>query len=71
MSSSETIYLYRDFAAGVYLSEAPSPAMTPYPPPLPRIHVLYYLYTYYWGGGGGGENQREATVHKAGWKILT
>ena len=31
MSSSNKIDLYRDFAAGVYLSEAPFLPMTPYP----------------------------------------
>ncbi len=63
MLSSETIDMYRDFAAGVFLSEAQNPI----PPPPPLIHCirLYSIqYTYShregWGGGGGGEmNQRE------------
>ncbi len=37
MSASIKIDLYRDFAAGVYLPEAPFPPMTPY---LPRTHCI-------------------------------
>ncbi len=43
MLSSKKFDLKRNFAAGVYLSEAPFPRMTPYSPP----HTLYtcILYT--------------------------
>ncbi len=53
MSSSKKNYPYRDFAAGVYLSEAPSPPMSPYPP----LHTVQYTciqYTYSHREGGGG-----------------
>ncbi len=39
-------YMKRDFVAGDYLSEAPSPPMTPYPPH--TVHILRE-----WGMGGG------------------
>ncbi len=42
MSSSKKFDLQRDFAAGVYLSEAHNP-LTP-PPPPHRLHTLY-VYT--------------------------
>jgi hypothetical protein len=51
MSSSKKIYLYRDFAAGVYLSEAQNPI----PSPLHTIRVYSILIH----TGGGGLNQRE------------
>ncbi len=54
MSSSKQIYLLKDFAADVYLSEVPSPPMTSYLPP-------YTMYTYLHreGGRGGGALIRE------------
>ncbi len=54
-----------DFAAGVYLSAAPSPLMTPYCIRVYSIHIHT--------GKGGEMSQREgyigATVRKAGSKI--
>jgi hypothetical protein len=51
MTSSKKINLYRHFAAGVYLSEAPEP-LTPLP-----LHTVYvntvYLFKQGRGGGGG------------------
>jgi hypothetical protein len=41
MSSSQKIDLQRDFAAGVYLSEAQNPIPLPVPP-----HTLYTLIEY-------------------------
>jgi hypothetical protein len=51
-----------NFAAGVYLSEAPSPPMTPYPPPPPYTLYAFMMYTYSHreGGRGGTANQRES-----------
>ncbi len=46
------IYLYRDFTAGVYLSEAQNP-ITP-PPPLHTVYIFALE-----GGEGGELNQRE------------
>ncbi len=72
MSSSK-----RDFlAAGVNLSEAPSPHLTPYPPPpLHTVYVYTCILIHTGKGGRGGELTREkvrgATVHKAGSKIPT
>ncbi len=68
MSSSKSIYLQRDFAAGVCLSDAPSPPMTPY--------TLYscILYTYSprdWGGELFREKVKGTMVHKDGSKITT
>ncbi len=53
MSSSKNIYLKRDFAAGVYLSEAPSPPKTQSPPPLHNVYVYTYSHR-----GGGGDNHK-------------
>jgi hypothetical protein len=65
MLSSQKIYIYRDLAAGFYLTAGPLPSYDPIPPPI-LIHT-----------GKGGElttNQREgqgATVRKAGSKIYS
>jgi hypothetical protein len=57
MSSSKNIDLSRDFAAGVYLSDAQNPIPTP--PPLHTVYV-YTGYLFTKGSGWGGElNQRE------------
>ena len=48
MSSSEKIDLYRDFATGVYLSEAPNPV------PLPlSLHTVYTVLIHTGRGVGG------------------
>jgi hypothetical protein len=64
-----------DFAAGVYLSEAPSPPMSPYPPPYTLYTCILYTYSHREGGGEMNQRAREmvrgATVHKAGSKIPT
>jgi hypothetical protein len=78
MLSSKKIDLYRDFADGVYLSEAPSPPLTPYPPP-PSPALTHGIHVYclliHTGNGRGEsltrEKVRRATVHKAGSKIST
>jgi hypothetical protein len=44
-----------DFAAGVYLSEASFPPMTPYPPPPYTLHTRL-LYTYSQREEGRGES---------------
>ncbi len=74
MSSSKKIYLYRDFPAGVYLSEAQNPI----PPPLHTVYVytVYLLLFNTWKRGGGRvEPERrlegQQTVHKADSKIRT
>jgi hypothetical protein len=65
-----------DFEATVYLPEAPSPPMTPYPSPLHTVYVytVYHTYSNRKGGGGVGELTREkvrgVTAQKAGLKIL-
>ncbi len=60
-----------------YLSEAPSPPMTPYPPPpvstvcVHSIHILIFLYSHREGGEGGEltiEKIRGAIVDKANQK---
>jgi hypothetical protein len=49
----------RDFADGVYLSEAQSPIFPPPPPHIHRIRVYsVFIHTGKWKGGGG-LNQRE------------
>ncbi len=48
-----------DFAAGVYLSEAPSPPMTLYPPPLTHCILVYCILIHTGKGGGGEMNMRE------------
>jgi hypothetical protein len=53
MSSSKKIYLCRDFAAGVYLSETQNPI----PPSLThciRVYSVSVLYTYSHREGRGG-----------------
>jgi hypothetical protein len=68
-SSSKKIYLYRDFAAGVYLSEPQDPIPAP---------LTYCIRVYTGKGGDWGRGEREsstrekvrgAIVHKAGSKI--
>jgi hypothetical protein len=63
----------RDFAEGVYLSEAPSPPMTPYSTPSYTLYTcIQYTYSHREGGRGGGElsieKVRGGKVHKAGRK---
>jgi hypothetical protein len=48
MMSSKKIHLYRDFAAGVYLSEAKNPT-----PPYTLYTCILYTYSHRGGGGGG------------------
>ncbi len=56
MSSYKKIDLLRNFAAGVYLSEAQNPIP---PPPLHTVYV-YKVYLFSQGREEGGElNQRE------------
>ncbi len=56
MSSSKKIDLYRDFAAGVYLSEAPNPIT----PPLYTLYTCIMLQIHKGKGGRRGDlNQRE------------
>jgi hypothetical protein len=47
-SSSKKIELGRDFAAGVYLSGAQNPALSPF--------LTVYVYTIYFFTKGGGES---------------
>jgi hypothetical protein len=45
----------KDVAAGVNLTEAPSPPMTPILPPAPyTLYTCIILYTYLHSEGGGG-----------------
>ncbi len=53
MSSSKKIDLQRYFAAGVYLSEAPSPPMTPYTLYSVRVYCIHI----HAGKGGGGRDE--------------
>ncbi len=50
MSSSKKIYLYRDFKAGVYLSEAQNPIHTP------RAAYTLYVHVYVYSHRKGGES---------------
>jgi hypothetical protein len=71
MSSSKNIDLSRDYAAGVYFSEAQNPIP---PSPLHTVYVYTVYVLIYTGKGGGDLNHREGemiTVHKAGSKIPT
>ncbi len=56
-----------------YLSEGPSPPMTPYPPPPNTLYMTVYCVLIQTGKGEGGGNEPErrlrATVYKAGSKI--
>ncbi len=73
MSSSKKNYK-RDFVADAYLSEAPSPPMTPYPSSPHTLRTcIQYTYSHREGGGGGltTGKVRGTTVHKAGSKIPT
>ncbi len=49
MSSSKKIDLWRDFAAGVYLSEAQNPLHPP--PPYTFYTCIQYTYSHREGGG--------------------
>ncbi len=49
--------LYRDFAAGVYLSEAQ--ISIPHNPPYTLYSCIQYTYSHREGGKGGEFNQRE------------
>ncbi len=54
----------KDFAAGVYLSEAQNP-ITPPPTPLHTVHVYtVYLFTQGRGGGGRVESKRRLEGQK-------
>ncbi len=62
----------REFAGGVFLSEAQDPI----PPPLThciRVYTIQYTYSHREGGGGGveAEKVRGTTVDKAASKIPT
>ncbi len=79
MSSSNKNFLQRDFAAGVYLSEALLQNMvsnrTQHPHPFPATHCPCILY-FDTGKGVGGKVEPErrfegAAVHKARSKIPT
>jgi hypothetical protein len=71
MSSSKNIDLQRDFAAGVYLSEAQNPHTHPSHTTLYTCTVYVYKILIHTGKEGGGgrvepEIRKGATVHKAG-----
>ncbi len=51
MTSSKKIYMSRDFATGVYLSEARNPI----PPPF-TLCIVYAVYIFTQGRGGGEES---------------
>ncbi len=69
MSSSKKIDLWRDFASGVYLSEAQSPVP---PPPYKLYTCIQYTYSHREGGGESWTSENgatgESTVRKFGWK---
>ncbi len=74
MSSSNTNDQKRDFAAGVYLSEAKSPE-SPLNTHCIRVYSFTVLLIHTRKGGGGGESWTRdksigETVHKAGSKIV-
>jgi hypothetical protein len=56
MSSYKKIHLQRDYAVGVYLSEAQNPI----PPALHTVHYtcIHTVYFLTQGRGGGGEPER-------------
>jgi hypothetical protein len=56
MWSSTKIYQYRDFATGVYLSEAQKSI---HPPPLHIVYVYTVYYTYLFTQGRGGRRRVE------------
>ncbi len=58
MSLFKNIDLWKDFAAGAYLSEGPSAPMTYDPDPPPPTHYTCIFYTGM-GRRGGEMNQRE------------
>jgi hypothetical protein len=60
MWSSTKIYLYRDFATGVYLSEAQKPI---HPPPLHTVYV-YTVYLFKQGRGGRGRVEPERRLER-------
>jgi hypothetical protein len=68
MSSSDNIDLYRDFAAGVYLSEAENPIPLP---PYTLYTCMQYICTYahreggYLNQRGGEKGNRGEYNHKA------
>ncbi len=65
------IYQRRDLAAGEYLSEAPSPPMTPYSATPYTLYTCVYTYSHREEDEGGEltrEKVRGAMLHKAGWK---
>jgi hypothetical protein len=57
MSSSKKFDLSRDFAAGVYLSEAQNPI--PAPTPLHTVYVFTVYVFIHTGKGGGGRVEPE------------
>ncbi len=57
MSSYKKVYLYREFAAGVYLSEVPPPDNPKHPHPFYTLYTCTLIHTR--KGEGGRVNQRE------------